>query len=106
MERRKDNKGRVLQKGESQRSDLTYMYRYNDLDGKRKCIYGKTLDELRKKEKELNKNLDLGIYSNEFTLNQLFERYLEQNPKLKERTRHKYKTEYDRWVAKKWIGKK
>ena len=106
MERRKDNKGRVLQKGESQRSDLTYMYRYNDLDGKRKCIYGKTLDELRKKEKEISKNLDLGIYSNEFTLNQLFERYLEQNPKLKERTRHKYKTEYDRWVAKKWIGKK
>ena len=54
MQRRKDNKGRVLQKGESQRSDLTFMYRYNDLDGKRKCIYGKTLDELRKKEKELN----------------------------------------------------
>lgn len=106
MERRKDNKGRVLQKGESQRSDLTYMYRYNDLDGKRKCIYGKTLDELRKKEKELNKNLDLGIYSNEFTLNQLFDRYLEQNVKLKDRTRHKYRTEYDRWVAKKWIGKK
>lgn len=106
MERRKDNKGRVLQKGESQRSDLTYMYRYNDLDGKRKCIYGKTLDELRKKEKELNKNLDLGIYSNEFTLNQLFDRYLEQNPNLKDRTRHKYRTEYDRWVAKKWIGKK
>ena len=106
MERRKDNKGRVLQKGESQRSDLTYMYRYNDLDGKRKCIYGKTLDELRKKEKEISKNLDLGIYSNEFTLNQLFDRYLEQNPKLKERTRHKYRTEYDRWVAKKWIGKK
>lgn len=106
MERRKDNKGRVLQKGESQRSDLTYMYRYNDLDGKRKCIYGKTLDELRKKEKEISKNLDLGIYSNEFTLNQLFDRYLEQNVKLKDRTRHKYRTEYDRWVAKKWIGKK
>lgn len=106
MERRKDNKGRVLQKGESQRSDLTYMYRYNDLDGKRKCIYGKTLDELRKKEKEISKNLDLGIYSNEFTLNQLFYRYLEQNVKLKDRTRHKYRTEYDRWVAKKWIGKK
>ena len=106
MERRKDNKGRVLQKGESQRSDLTYMYRYNDLDGKRKCIYGKTLDELRKKEKEISKNFDFGIYSNEFTLNQLFDRYLEQNVKLKDRTRHKYRTEYDRWVARKWIGKK
>lgn len=106
MERRKDNRGRVLQKGESQRSDLTYMYRYNDLDGNRKCIYAKTLDELRKKEKELNKNLDLGIYSNDFTLNQVFERYLEQNPRLKDRTRSKYRTEYNRWVACKWIGKK
>ena len=34
MENRKDNKGRVLRKGESQRSDLTYMYRYKGLDGK------------------------------------------------------------------------
>ena len=59
MERRKDNKGRILQKGESQRSDLTYMFRYNDLDGKRKCIYARTLDELRKKEKEISKNLHL-----------------------------------------------
>ena len=106
MERRKDNKGRVLQKGESQRKDLTYMYRYNDLDGNRKCIYGKTLNELRNKEKEISNSLNLGIYSNEYTLNQLFERYLEQNPKIKDRTRHKYKTEYDRWVSKKWIGKK
>lgn len=106
MERRKDNKGRVLQKGESQRSDLTYMFRYNDLDGKRKCIYARTLDELRKKEKEISKNLDLGIYSNDFTLNQLFDRYLEQNVKIKDRTRGKYKSEYKRWVASKWIGKK
>lgn len=106
MERRKDNKGRVLQKGESQRSDSTYMYRYNDLDGNRKCIYGKTLDELRKKEKEISNSLNLGIYSNEYTLNQLFDSYLGQNVKLKDRTRHKYRTEYDRWVAKKWIGKK
>jgi len=106
MERRKDNKGRVLVKGESQRKDLTYMFRYNDLDGERKCVYAKTLDELRKKEKEISKNLDLGIYSNDFTLNQLFERYLEQNPNIKDRTRHKYRSEYNRWVSKKWIGKK
>lgn len=49
MERRKDNKGKVLKEGESQRKDLTYMYRYYDVDHKRKCIYAKTLDELRKK---------------------------------------------------------
>lgn len=106
MERRKDHKGRVLRKGESQRKDLTYMFRYNDLYGERKCVYAKTLDELRKKEVEINKNLNLGIYTTDWTLNQVFERYLEQNTKLKDRTRHKYKTEYDRWVGCKWIGKR
>lgn len=106
MERRKDNKGRVLRKGEVQRKDLTYMYRYKDLDGNRKSIYGKTLDELRKKEEEINKDLSLGIYTTEWTLNQLFDRYLEQNVKIKDRTRHKYKTEYDRWIGSKWVGKK
>lgn len=106
MERRKDQKGRVLRSGESQRKDLTYMFRYRDLDNKRKCIYANTLDDLRKKEKEISKNLELGIYTNDWTLNQTFDRYLEQNVKIKERTRYKYKNEYDRWVRDKWIGKK
>ena len=87
MERRKDNKNRVLRKGESQRKDGTYMFRYNDLNNERKCVYAKTLDELRKKEVEINKDLDLGIYSTDWTLNQIFEKYLEQNPNIKERTR-------------------
>ena len=86
MERRKDHKGRVLRKGESQRKDLTYMFRYNDLSGDRKCIYAKTLDELRKKEAEISKDLELGIYTTDWTLNQIFERYLEQNTKLKDPT--------------------
>ena len=30
MSRRKDNKGRVLRTGESQRKDLIYQYRYTD----------------------------------------------------------------------------
>lgn len=106
MERRKDHKGRVLRKGENQRKDLTYMFRYKDLSGERKCVYARTLDELRKKEIEIDKNLRLGVYSNNWTLNQAFDRYLEQNTKLKERTRHKYKTEYYRWVGCKWIGKR
>lgn len=106
MERRKDNKGKVLQKGESQRKDGTYMYRYNDLNNVRKSIYAKTLSELRKKEQEINKDLMDGIYDIDITLNKLFERYLEQKVEIKDRTKHKYKTEYDRWVSKTWLGKK
>ena len=33
--KRKDKKGRVLRTGESQRKDLTYQYRYQDITGKR-----------------------------------------------------------------------
>ena len=38
-ERRKDRKGRVLRDGESQRQNGTYMYRYTDVRGERKCVY-------------------------------------------------------------------
>ena len=43
MSRRKDNKGRVLRTGESQRKDLIYQYRYTDALGNRKCIYASDL---------------------------------------------------------------
>ena len=38
-EKRKDNKGRILRTGESQRKDLIYQYRYTDIRGKRQTIY-------------------------------------------------------------------
>lgn len=106
MERRKDNKGRVLRKGENQRADGTYMYRYQNLDGKRKCVYGKTLDILRKKEAEINKNLSDGIYTTDITLNELFIRYIDQNINIKPRVKHKYEVEYNRWIKNTWLGKK
>lgn len=105
MERRKDSHGKVLKKGESERKDGTYMFRYSQ-NGERKYIYAKTLTELRNKENEIEKNQALGIYTNEYTLNELFDRYLQQNAKIKERTKYKYKTEYDRWVRSTWLGKK
>ena len=61
-EKRKDHKGRLLKAGESQRSDQTYMYRYNDSRGKRLYVYAKTLDELRQKEQDIDKALALGIH--------------------------------------------
>ena len=52
MSRRKDNKGRVLRTGESQRKDLIYQYRYTDALGNRKCIYASDLKTLREKRTE------------------------------------------------------
>ena len=51
--KRKDKKGRILLKNESERSDGRYQYRYIDVFGKRQTIYAPTLDELRPKEKDL-----------------------------------------------------
>ena len=48
---RKDNKGRVLRKGETQRScDGKYVYTYVDPEGKRRSIYSKDIMELRERE--------------------------------------------------------
>ena len=62
---RKDNKGRVLRKGETQRScDGKYVYTYTDPDGKRRSIYSKDIGELRRREEMLTKDqLDgLNVY--------------------------------------------
>lgn len=47
---RKDNKGRVLRPGESQRKDdKRYIYQYTDPNGIRRVIYAVDLLELREK---------------------------------------------------------
>lgn len=92
MERRKDNKGRVLQKGESQRKDGRYVYQYKDISGKRKCVYADTLSDLRKREKQINKDLDdnINTSSAEITLNEQFERYMSLKLSLAKSTRENY----------------
>ena len=60
-EKRKDNKGRILRTGESQRKDLIYQYRYTDIRGKRQTIYSSDLKELREREKKSRSNLMKGL---------------------------------------------
>lgn len=60
-EKRKDSKGRILKDGESQRKNGSYMYRYVDIHKKRKYVYAKTLEELRKQEGLINR--DFGMRS-------------------------------------------
>lgn len=78
MSRRKDNKGRVLRTGESQRKDLIYQYRYTDALGNRKCIYASDLKTLREKEDELQRSLEDGLdyAGGEITVYELLQRYL------------------------------
>lgn len=60
-EKRKDCKGRVLRTGESERKNGLYQYRYEDVNGKRQTIYDRDLNKLRKKEKEIQKQLEEGV---------------------------------------------
>lgn len=99
---RKDNKGRVLRKGESQRkSDLRYIYQYTDPNGIRRVIYAKDLLELREKEKRLIRDQLDGIdtyCSGKATLNYVFDRYISTKYNLKEHTKANYKYMYDHCV--------
>lgn len=92
MERRKDNKGRVLQKGESQRKDGRYVYQYNDIYGKRKCVYADTLSDLRKKEKQIDRDLDDNIDATgaEITLNEQFDKYISLKTQMRNSTKQNY----------------
>ena len=52
MQRRKDNKGRVLKDGEVYRkSDGLYMYRWTAKNGKRHTIYDATLEGCAKRKR-------------------------------------------------------
>lgn len=94
MGKRKDTKGRVLKTGEGQRPNGTYEYRYTDRHGKRQRVYGKTLDELRKKEEEVQRDLADGIdrEAGKLTVAELVDQYVEVRRTLKENSLRAYST--------------
>ena len=93
-EKRKYSKGRVLKDGESQRANGTYDYRYTDIHKKRRCIYAKSLTELRKKEEELRRDLADGIdyAAGEMTVTDLVDRYMNLKRGLKPNSLWSYNT--------------
>ena len=89
---RKDNKGRNLRPGETQRSDGSYMFVYM-LGKKKKYIYDSDLAALRAKEKQLTKDADDGIRTQEamkITLNDMFKVLMDTKLQLKASTRANY----------------
>jgi len=96
-EKRKDNKGRVLRVGESQRKDLLYQYRYTDLAGVRRTIYEADLKTLREREAEIHNTLKCRMdYSKGgITVLELVQRYVDSKKGLK----HNTKLNYDRAIS-------
>lgn len=91
-DKRKDNKGRLLKTGESQRKDGTYMYRYSSSQGKRKYVYAKTLTKLREKELAVSKDIFDGIDPDKgnMTVGELIDFYFQSKRRLKETSRKQY----------------
>lgn len=99
---RKDNRGRALRKGESQRkSDKKYIYTYTDPYGKRRYIYAQDLATLRERQKGLLKDQLDGLDSyaaGKATLNFVFDRYISTKTELRRTTFSNYNYMYDHFV--------
>lgn len=99
--KRMDKDRKVLRKGEQQRKNGTYGYRWTDNEGKRHSTYAKTLEELREKEKQIEKDMTDGIKSETacVTLNQMFILWCDIKRGLKDNTFQNYKYMYNQFVA-------
>lgn len=94
-EKRKDKKGRIFRSGEGQRPNGTYFYRYHrNGDKKWYYIYEPTLEALRKKEEEIQKDILDGIdyAGGEITVAELVDRYINLRRGLKENSMRAYGT--------------
>ena len=103
--KRRDNKNRILQNGESQRKDGRYMYKYIDNAGNTRYLYSWRLvrtdiapqgikDEipLRDKIKMVQRDLDAGLISlgGDMTVLELVKKYIAQKTGVRENTRAGY----------------
>ena len=105
-EKRRDNRGRILHNGESQRQDGRYVYKYKDLNGDTKFVYSWRLDKndrapvgkardlsLREKERQIQQDLFSQIVPNggNLTVLELVQKYLS----LKINVRHNTQANYN-----------
>ncbi len=100
IERRKDNKKRVLKEGEYQRTSGTYEFKWRDKRGNRHSISAQTLEDLRKKEKDVLRDVLNGIRvdNNNLTINDLFNSWVQLKRGLKDNTFSNYKYMYTQFV--------
>lgn len=105
MKVRKDNKGRILRQGESQRPDGRYVFKYVGADGNTRYKYSNTLTThdpapagkkdgpcLRELERQVQLELLDSISPNTMTVLELAERYTSTRVGVRENTKMGYKT--------------
>lgn len=112
MPDRRDQKGRILRPGESQRADGQYMFRYTDALGQRKTIYSWTLvstdkvpkgkrskGALRDLEKQIRRDVDDGILQSTLTVEQAYRDMMEVRVDLRTTTKVNYNFVFDSLIA-------
>lgn len=106
--KRKDINGRVLKTGENQRKDKTYMYRYTDASHRKQCVYAKTLDELREKEKRIAIELARGVSStnNQLTVEDLLRTALKLKGNIRYETRKGYESHINILAKEEFVQRK
>ena len=98
--KRKDKARVILRKGESQRKDGKYDFRWTSPDGKRHSIYAATLEELREKENDIQRDSLEGIKAEAryVTLNDVFTLWAKVKRGLKDNTFQNYLYLYRQFV--------
>ncbi len=105
-EKRFDKKHRLLKKGETQRADGYYTYRWTSRNGKRHSVTARTLEELREKEEGIIKDTADGIRAENknVTLDDMFRLWSKLKRGLKGNTYQNYCYMYRTFVSPE-IGK-
>lgn len=95
--KRKDKSRVVLRSGEVQRANGSYQYSWMDSSGKRRYVYAKTLEELRIKEEQIERDKSDGIKTEAryTTLNEMFDLWKTLKRGLKDNTFQNYVYLYD-----------
>lgn len=98
--RRLDKSRITLRKGETQRQDGIYDYRWTSPDGKRHSIYASTLEELRAKEGQITVDAHDGIKTETrmVTVNEMFDLWCDLKRGIKDNTFQNYKYMYNLFI--------
>ena len=98
--KRKDSNRIVLKKGEYQRTNGTYAYRWTDGKGKRHEVYARDLDDLRAKEKEIDADTNEGlkVEARYVIINEMYDLWEQLKRGIKDNTFENYKYMYNTFV--------
>lgn len=98
MGKRKDKSGRVLRSGEYQRGNGSYEYKFRDIRKNTHSVYAKSLDELRLKEADIQRDIADGIdYSaGNITVSELVDRYISLKRTIKPNSMRAYSSSVNR----------